>query len=100
MVVENDCRKRQPQGTVHLQRVLVSGFCAENGWNVEDDNSTVHRDELQHGQHRISVYTNEAVQTVELHVGPHEVARSQMTSKHVASSTRQQSQLERARVTV
>lgn len=91
MFVENDCNNHQ--------QLLVSGFCVENGWNVEDDNSTVHRDELQHGQHRISVYTNYTVQMVELHVVPHEAALSQITSKDVTSFTRQQ-WLERDHVTV
>lgn len=91
MLVENDFNNRQ--------QLLVSGFCVENGWNVEDDNSTVHRDELQHGQHRISVHTNYTVQMVELHVVPQQVALSQTTSKDVTSFTRQQ-WLERDHVTV
>lgn len=90
MLVENDCNNHQ--------QLLVSGFCVKNGWNVEDDNSTVHRDELQHGQDRISVYTNYTIQMVELHVVPHKVAFSQIT-KDVTSFTRQQ-WLERDHVTV
>lgn len=95
-------------GPVQPQLLQVSGFCVENGWNAEGDNSTVHRDESQHGQHLISVYTNNTVQMSELQSGawkPRDTLtitaflfrsfstsfhKRQVTSKHVTSLTRQQ----------
>lgn len=89
------------KGPLQPQLLLVSGFCAANGWNVKDDTSAVHRDESQQGQRLIQRHSS-SVRAVEwcfkaqsypdnhrplFHIFQHEVAWSQVKARNIIHQT-------------